>query len=102
MKPENLESLQNILLYHVVPGSVKAEQVVTLENAETALGPKVSIKVEEGKVFVNDAEVIITDIQTYNAVSYTHLRAHETVLDLVCRLLLEKKKQTTNKKGELK
>ena len=26
------------------------------------------------------------------AVSYTHLRAHETVLDLVCRLLLEKTK----------
>ena len=25
------------------------------------------------------------------AVSYTHLRAHETVLDIVCRLLLEKK-----------
>mgnify|MGYP007112006576 CR=1 FL=1 len=30
-------------------------------------------------------------------VSYTHLRAHETVLDLVCRLLLEKKKN--NKVG---
>src|SRR5664280_1145007 len=29
----------------------------------------------------------------YLAVSYTHLRAHETVLDLVCRLLLEKKKK---------
>ena len=28
-------------------------------------------------------------------VSYTHLRAHETVLDLVCRLLLEKKKTLT-------
>ena len=28
-------------------------------------------------------------------VSYTHLRAHETVLDLVCRLLLEKKKNVT-------
>ena len=28
-------------------------------------------------------------------VSYTHLRAHETVLDLVCRLLLEKKKKNT-------
>ena len=24
------------------------------------------------------------------AVSYTHLRAHETAIDLVCRLLLEK------------
>ena len=30
-------------------------------------------------------------------VSYTHLRAHETVLDLVCRLLLEKKKRHTTK-----
>ena len=30
-------------------------------------------------------------------VSYTHLRAHETVLDLVCRLLLEKKKNNTSK-----
>ena len=28
-----------------------------------------------------------------NSVSYTHLRAHETVLDLVCRLLLETKKK---------
>src|SRR5659263_70647 len=27
-----------------------------------------------------------------NPVSYTHLRAHETRHDLVCRLLLEKKK----------
>ena len=27
----------------------------------------------------------------HKAVSYTHLRAHETVLDIVCRLLLEKK-----------
>ncbi len=31
---------------------------------------------------------------TLDTVSYTHLRAHETVLDLVCRLLLEKKKNT--------
>eukprot|EP00831_Metopus_contortus_P066693 TRINITY_DN59495_c0_g1_i2.p1 TRINITY_DN59495_c0_g1~~TRINITY_DN59495_c0_g1_i2.p1 ORF type:complete len:116 (-),score=42.72 TRINITY_DN59495_c0_g1_i2:58-405(-) len=28
-------------------------------------------------------------------VSYTHLRAHETSLHLVCRLLLEKKKKQT-------
>ena len=35
-------------------------------------------------------------------VSYTHLRAHATVLDLVCRLLLEKKKrhQTKNNKKQ--
>eukprot|EP00657_Telonema_sp_P-1_P001444 TRINITY_DN13686_c0_g1_i1.p1 TRINITY_DN13686_c0_g1~~TRINITY_DN13686_c0_g1_i1.p1 ORF type:complete len:100 (-),score=19.47 TRINITY_DN13686_c0_g1_i1:6-305(-) len=35
-------------------------------------------------------------------VSYTHLRAHETVLDLVCRLLLEKKnKQLQTKKYDM-
>src|SRR5450756_2712093 len=32
------------------------------------------------------------------AVSYTHLRAHETRHDLVCRLLLEKKKKNNTKK----
>ena len=36
------------------------------------------------------------------AVSYTHLRAHETVLDLVCRLLLEKKKHIKKKKRQKK
>ena len=35
---------------------------------------------------------------TIEAVSYTHLRAHETVLDLVCRLLLEKKTKKQKKK----
>ena len=36
---------------------------------------------------------------TPEPVSYTHLRAHETVLDLVCRLLLEKKKAALLKVG---
>ena len=39
---------------------------------------------------------------TQEAVSYTHLRAHETVLDLVCRLLLEKKKTTNTNKPQNK
>ena len=36
------------------------------------------------------------------AVSYTHLRAHETVLDLVCRLLLEKKKKKKTQRKKKK
>src|SRR5665811_686692 len=36
------------------------------------------------------------------SVSYTHLRAHETVLDLVCRLLLEKKKKKEKKTTQIK
>ena len=40
--------------------------------------------------------VIISNVyRPHEPVSYTHLRAHETVLDFVCRLLLEKKTQDT-------
>ena len=35
---------------------------------------------------------LVVQLRSVDPVSYTHLRAHETVLDLVCRLLLEKKK----------
>src|SRR5450756_2734063 len=45
----------------------------------------------------NVATVFFDQKMTYGAVSYTHLRAHETRHDLVCRLLLEKKKNDTTK-----
>jgi len=66
--PENKQALTDILLYHVVSGKVMAEDVVTLTEAETVLGQNVSIKVDMGKVYVNDSEVIITDIVTSNGI----------------------------------
>ena len=49
---------------------------------------------DEGSRPANEAKGLILGIaRSVDAVSYTHLRAHETVLDLVCRLLLEKKKK---------
>ena len=41
----------------------------------------------------SEGQGFFTGKLTSETVSYTHLRAHETVLDLVCRLLLEKKKK---------
>ena len=67
--PENLEQLKSILLYHVVSGKVLASDVVTLTRAETVLGEDVTIKAEDGKVFLNDTvEVIITDVEASNGV----------------------------------
>src|SRR5665811_92619 len=43
------------------------------------------------EVLANSAAFVRDLWPSTGAVSYTHLRAHETVLDLVCRLLLEKK-----------
>ncbi len=68
LKPENLEQLKNILLYHVVAGKVMAADVVNLDSASTVLGQDVTISVKDGKVFINNAEVIITDIETSNGV----------------------------------
>jgi uncharacterized surface protein with fasciclin (FAS1) repeats len=62
------EALSQILLYHVVPGVVTADQVVELESAQTAEGSSVTIRIEEGKVFVDDAEVILTDVLASNGV----------------------------------
>jgi transforming growth factor-beta-induced protein len=60
--------LKDILLYHVVSGKVMAADVVKMSTAKTVEGKSIAIKVEGSKVFVNDAQVIITDIQTSNGV----------------------------------
>ena len=52
-----------------------------------------------GRYKINRKLDINIDKETL-AVSYTHLRAHETVLDLVCRLLLEKNTKRQKKKEE--
>lgn len=65
----DLPTLTNILLYHVIAGEVPASTVVTLNKAGTVLGEKVTITVKKnGTVFINDSKVIITDIQTANGI----------------------------------
>ena len=72
LKPENLETLKNVLLYHVVSGKVMAADVVTLDGkmADTAFaGKSIAISVKDGKVYLNKTvQVIITDIETTNGV----------------------------------
>jgi transforming growth factor-beta-induced protein len=68
LKPENKEKLRAILLYHVVPGKVMSSQVVKLTSAKTLNGESLTIKVENGKVMVNDATVIKPDVQASNGV----------------------------------
>ena len=69
LKPGNNEQLKNILLYHVVSGRVMAADVVTLTSADTVLGQPVTIKVLDGKVYLNDnVQVTITDVEASNGV----------------------------------
>ncbi len=68
LMPENKDKLTAILTYHVVPGKVKAADVVNLESAETVNGKSISIAVENGAVMINDATVTTADVKASNGV----------------------------------
>ncbi|MCE9630291.1 MAG: fasciclin domain-containing protein [Planctomycetia bacterium] len=68
LKPENKSKLVEILTYHVVPGNVKAKDVVTLKEAKTVNGKMVAIAVKDGTVFLDGAKVVKTDITSKNGV----------------------------------
>jgi len=65
------ELLKSVLLYHVVPGKVMAKDAVAAngKSVGTALkGAKVEVKVKDGKVMIDGATVIKTDIAASNGV----------------------------------
>ena len=78
--PENIETLQSILTYHVVAGKFMATDVVNAINENggqfsvtTLQGNDLTLKLWEGDVYVKDAKgnkakVIITDVETSNGV----------------------------------
>ena len=68
LKPENKDKLTAVLTYHVVPGRVTAGEVVALSSAPTVNGRELSIKAKDGKVMVDNARVVQTDIMATNGV----------------------------------
>ena len=69
LKPENKEKLKAVLLYHVVPGNVTADQVTKLngQSVKTLQGSSIKVKTAHG-VRVDNANVIQTDIKASNGV----------------------------------
>ena len=70
MLPENKEKLRSLLLYHVVPGQMLA---VDLKDGQvtTMNGEKVKIKVDDGKVEIDQAKVFSTDVMANNGVMHS-------------------------------
>src|SRR5665811_548619 len=81
----NLEASIQIALESNI-GYKIAESAVDVSQAqieEVKGAKKINMKVQGGYLQMSET----LDEEAIGAVSYTHLRAHETVLDLVCRLL---------------
>ncbi len=65
---KDIPQLKSILLYHVVPGKVTAQQVTSLSKATTLQGSDVKISSGRGGVMVNNARVVTTDVMASNGV----------------------------------
>jgi uncharacterized surface protein with fasciclin (FAS1) repeats len=68
LKPENKDKLKAILTYHVVPGKVMAKDVLGVKGAKSLNGQRIDVKVDGGKVMVDGAQVVATDIACTNGV----------------------------------
>jgi len=62
------EALKKVLLYHVVAGNVTAKDVVGLKEAKTVQGSSAKVTVKGGKVMIDNANVVKTDILCTNGV----------------------------------
>ncbi len=67
LMPENKKKLAAILTYHVLAGKVMAADVKTMK-AKTVNGQSLDVKVEDGKVTVDKAKVIMADVPASNGV----------------------------------
>ena len=68
LKPNNKQQLIDVLTYHVIKGKVPAAKVVKLSGAKSLNGQQINIKVADGKVSVDNANVVKTDIMCDNGV----------------------------------
>ncbi len=68
LKPENQDQLVKILTYHVVAAKVTAADVVKLDTATTVQGGVADVTVSDGKVMIDNANVVQTDIMGSNGV----------------------------------
>jgi uncharacterized surface protein with fasciclin (FAS1) repeats len=68
LKPENKEKLTAVLTYHVVPGKAMAKDVTGMSSAKTVNGKELSLKIDDGKVMVDNATVVKADVEASNGV----------------------------------
>jgi uncharacterized surface protein with fasciclin (FAS1) repeats len=68
LEPGNKTDLQQVLTYHVVPGTYTAADLKDGQKLKTVEGQDLTVSVKDGVVKVNDATVEATDITASNGV----------------------------------
>ena len=68
LKPENKEKLAAILKFHVVPGRVFSNDVLSKKELKTVQGGMLTAAVKNGAATINGAGLVATDIDASNGV----------------------------------
>jgi len=68
LEPENKAELQGIVKYHVVAEELTSGEIAEMDSAVTLHGDEVTISVEDGNVKIDEATVIMADIECKNGV----------------------------------
>jgi uncharacterized surface protein with fasciclin (FAS1) repeats len=70
LKPEMKNDLGKVLTYHVVPGALKAADLVDGQKLKTVEGQELTVHVKDGKVMIDNAQVTIADVISSNGVTH--------------------------------
>jgi uncharacterized surface protein with fasciclin (FAS1) repeats len=62
------DTLTQVLHYHALTERLSADEALNKSQAKTVLGPDLEFKAEGDRVFVNDAEIIESDVECTNGV----------------------------------
>ncbi len=68
LTPEKKSDLVNILTFHVVSGKAFSHDLKDGQEITTLQGGKLKVKITDGKVYINGAQVVLADVKTKNGV----------------------------------
>lgn len=68
---QDIPKLQRVLLYHVLPGDVRSDDLAQINEAPTVEGSVIAVEQQDQKITVNQAKVIEQDVLTDNGVIHT-------------------------------
>ena len=68
LQPANRGQLGEILKLHVLPGKLTARQLIAAGKAKTLQGGSVVASIEDGRLTVNGAKVVATDVKADNGI----------------------------------
>lgn len=71
LMPENRAELISVLQYHLVRGRISPSEIGRMRDTPTVQGGKARIKMTDGRVTIDDANVSLRDVASKNGVIYS-------------------------------